>query len=77
MILPTKEVTDTGRAELLLMTNNECGMGFLAGHLTKHTHMTAALLPNLIKGCLSPALMATEMCCCSPHLFLCRFCHPS
>lgn len=66
MILPTEEFTDIGKAELPLMTNNQCGMGFLAGYLTKQTEDSCSA-PNLINRCLSSALMAGEMWCCSPH----------
>lgn len=66
MILPSEEFDEIGKAELPLMTNNHCGMSFLAGHL-ENRHMTDSLLPNLINWCLSLALMAAEMWGCSPH----------
>lgn len=38
MILPTEEFAEIAKAELPLVTNNQCEMDFLAGRLTKQTH---------------------------------------
>lgn len=71
---PSEEFGEIGKAELPLMTNNHCGMGFLAGHLENRC-MTDSLLPNLINWCLSLSHGSRDVGVFSP-LSLCPFCHP-
>lgn len=76
MILPTEEFAEIGKAELPLMANNQCGMGFLAGHSIKQTH-NSCFAPKFYQLVPLPySYDRRDVLVLSP-LFLCRFCHPS